>query len=194
MNKDPHYTKICRTPEEYSRELFVYRRGLPFIPGLIESQPPLTLVLERVDARPYLDHPGGFDPELLAETLAAFHLEFHKDDLSLCHHDNQPGNILYNGTTYYLIDFSDSIYCSPLHDLSHLMLFWAEEFEPAHFSSLVIALMNRYLEINPVPTGDWQIYLKNNMERFDDRRRRYARQARKNPLRAEVNRDFLKSI
>jgi aminoglycoside phosphotransferase (APT) family kinase protein len=194
MSKGPYYTKVCDTAEQYLRELFVYQKSLAFTPALIEAQPPLTLVLERVEGCAYLDHPEGFDPELLAATLAAFHLAFPSGELCLCHHDNQPGNILFNGSDYYFLDFSDSLYSSPLHDLTHMLLFWAEEFEPSRFERLVNSFMSRYLEISPVPTAEWQPYLKSNIERFDERRRLYARKAHRDLLRAEVNRDFLRNL
>ncbi len=185
------YTKLCKSEQAYCRELEVYAKALPFTPKLLAAHPPGTLILEKLDAIPYLDYAEGFNPELLAETLAAFHLAFQNGDRTLCHHDNQPGNILFNGKQYYFIDFSDSLYENPLHDITHLLLFWAEEFETSLFGGLCHRFMAQYLSQNSIATGSFTHYLQANIIRFDERRNRYCKRQARNPARTIENRNLL---
>ncbi|MDP2172497.1 MAG: phosphotransferase [Candidatus Cloacimonadaceae bacterium] len=176
----------------FYRELTVYQRHLPATPKLLGFVEPLEIVLERISGIPYTDDPDGFDSALLAKRIAAFHLSSFDGDKCLCHIDNQPKNILYDGNDYYLIDFSDSRFETPEYDLSHLMLFWADMFEPARMQSLVGQFLSEYQKLASLDSDRWESCLRQNILRFDERRAQYNK---KPPLLTiemiSENRDYL---
>ncbi len=194
MNPDKaqkYYLKQCKTNLAFERELYVYNLGLDCVPRLIEAVEPLGLKLELVSGVPYFDYPGGFDPQLLAKTIAGFHLCTLKDGRALCHHDNQPGNILYDGDRYYLIDFSDSIHEVIEHDITHLLLFWAEEYRISVFCDLVQRFIVEYSGMITIDYDRFGECLHKNIKRFDDRRQEFVKLKRKNALEADQNRRWL---
>lgn len=190
----PIYQKRCRDSIAWENELKVYRMSLSCTPRLIRTEAPDLIEVEYIDALPYLDAVNGFDPQLLAITLSSFHQSITLDDMVLCHHDNQPGNILYNGVQYWFIDFSDSMLEYPEHDISHLLLFWAEEFESEKFCVLCHNFLDTYQIYKALDPKRFQDKLQENIIRFDERRKRYSRMIRKNAPRAEQNRKALSSF
>lgn len=171
--------KRFRFPEAYFRELSVYRLGLRITPRLLDRHEPEWIALERVDGIPYLNSDSGFDPALLARAVAALHGSRSDNGLCLCHIDNQPGNILWNGQRYMLLDFADSRFDRPETDVSHLLLFWAEEYEPDLFMHLASAFIAAYQQTRKLDTSQWQSCLQDSRERFYTRRARYCKAAPK---------------
>ncbi len=172
--------KHFRRPEEFYRELEVYKLGLEITPKLLDNHEAVWIATSRVDGIPYLDSPDGFDPALLASTISALHSSIIKDGMCLCHIDNQPGNLLWNGQRYYLIDFADSRLDLPETDITHLLLFWAEESEPQRFRSMARNFLTAYRETTGMRTHLWdqEVWnqcLEQSRRRFYERRLRYGK-------------------
>ncbi len=176
MKSDNHtYLKQFRNPDKFNAELQVYQLGLPMIPKLLDYQEPDWLKMQRIDGLPYLDTEGGFKPHLLGETIANFHLATKDGEKCICHIDNQPQNILWNGERYFLIDFSDSYHHFPEFDISHLLLFWAAEFPFSLFEPAAIKFLKAYNRILPINTKRWESCVLESISSFDERRRRYGK-------------------
>lgn len=172
--------KHFRRPEEFYRELEVYKLGLEITPRLLDNHEAVWIAVSRVDGIPYLDSPDGFDPALLASTISALHSSIIKDGMCLCHIDNQPGNLLWNGQRYYLIDFADSRLDLPETDITHLLLFWTEEFGPEMFRSLAGEFVMAYRvaagkETSLRDPNLWKLCLTQSRRRFYERRLRYGK-------------------
>lgn len=166
--------KYFADPEDFARELRVYQLRLAMIPALLDFREPEWILLARVQGRPYLD--GDLreeDVSRLAETIAAFHQATLQEGLCLCHWDNQPRNILDDGVSFHLIDFSESRFAPLEDDLTHLLLFWASEFSPSRLARLARAFVQTYPRLIPLETGRWQTSLAESRQRFDLRRARH---------------------
>ncbi|MDD2331496.1 MAG: phosphotransferase [Candidatus Cloacimonetes bacterium] len=191
----PIFRKQCETELEFWKELSIYRSKLSYTPRLLGIGDDHTLILEAVDGVPYLDFLPIFDARLLGRTISSFHRTFQVSDRkTLCHHDNQPGNILYSGTQYYLIDFSEIQVNFPEHDISHLFLFWSEEFNLEQMVGLSRDFLEEYLVSSNLAQDKWNCCLSENLIRFDRRRARYCKPLRKNESFSAQNREFLKSL
>jgi len=127
------------------------------------------ITTKRIKGKAYLDA-ANFSAGDLAKAIAEFHQAGSKGDRCLCHYDNQPQNILMSGSDYYFIDFSDSKIDYPEADISHLLLFWAEEFGYMDFIGLAISFIDSYQTIIPLDAKRWQRYLRKSILRFDHRR------------------------
>lgn len=173
--------KRFERPEECHRELGVYELGLEFTPMLIESRPLEWIAISKEAGIPYLNSDSGFDTVLLARTVAALHKAAERDGLCLCHVDNQPANILWNGQRYVLIDFADSRMDHPESDISHLLLFWAEEYEPELFGRLAAEFINTYHLLHPLDQSLWRQCLSRSRDRFYERRWRFCKALPKLP-------------
>lgn len=191
---DHYYVKRCSSREEFERELFIYNLKMPYTPKLIAVKEPDTIVLERVEGRPYLDLKSKWNAKLLAETISEFHYASLDYDTVMCHHDNQPGNILYDGKRFYLVDFSDTCRNRAEHDITHLMLFWAEEFREDIFEKKCDVFLREYQENLLLSAEWWKKHLKLNIARFDKRRKEFNKLPPKNILRTNYNRKMLKEM
>ena len=87
--------------------------------------------------------------------------------------DNQPQNILLAGNKYYFIDFSDSRRDFPEVDVTHLLLFWAEEYPFMDFIARAGSFLNRYQQDITLERDRWSRSLKESIIRFDERRAKY---------------------
>lgn len=158
-------------------ELFVYQSDFPFRPELIEVRKPYTLVLERVEGIPYLDADSLTDIMIskLAQAINRFHNITCLEEKVLCHWDNQPRNILWNEKKqkYYLLDFEDIRLAPPEADLSHLLLFWAEEISHTEFSNAVSTIISQYQKTRKLSPAVWQKEARKARQRFDSRRKRH---------------------
>jgi hypothetical protein len=108
-----------------------------------------------------------------------FHQHSFDGSSALCHIDNQPKNILYDGKGYWLVDFSDSRLEAPEYDLTHLFLFWVEEFPTPHLRHYVISFLTAYAEIIQPRAQAWRGCMIANIKRFDERRGRFNHLFRK---------------
>lgn len=169
------YIKHFSNPEQFASELKVYQLGLPMIPKLLGFQEPDTLSIQRIAGLPYLDADAGFNPQLLGQTIAQFHRATLTGDKCLCHIDNQPKNILWDGESYFLIDFCDSHFAYPECDISHLLLFWAEDFPHSVFAPASIKFLKAYNRIIPIHPKRWESCVVESISRFDARRRLYGK-------------------
>ncbi len=174
------HTKQCGTDREFGNELFVYRTAYPYKAELIEILQPRTLVLKRIEGIPYLDAPEPSDklPAELAKAVAALHQLAVVEEKVLCHWDNQPRNILWDGERrkIWLLDFAEIRLAEPEADLAHLLLFWAEQLDQAAFAAKAGLFLGSYKGPVRLSPERWEKAYRNAVARFDGRRRRHNRQ------------------
>lgn len=183
MNEKPHLviyptviTKLFDDFEQYQNELKVYSLNIPHVPRMLSHGEAngfdggiWTITTNRVKGKPYLDDPS-FDASRLATSLAEFHSFSLSKGKCLCHMDNQPKNILLSGNEFFFVDFSDSRVDYPETDVSHLLLFWAEEFTYMEFIAIAGCFLNSYQQIIALDSKRWTKQLKLSISRFDFRR------------------------
>ena len=187
--------KHFNDPTHFRRELLVYQKNLAVTPKLLEYDTPRTIVLERLDAIPYLDVQPRFPAQLLAEAIAVLHGSETDSERCFCHIDNQPKNILMSHNRCYLIDFADSKLDLPETDLTHLMLFWAEIYSPEIMAEICIAFLKYYIGPVKLQAPRWEHCLKSSIRRFDKRRRKFRpSHVCANSAQTEQNRVFLHRI
>ncbi|HOH46747.1 MAG TPA: phosphotransferase [Candidatus Cloacimonadota bacterium] len=167
--------KKFSTREAFDAEMRVYRSQFPFCPKLFNLKAPAWINLQRIDGVPYLDKAETLDPKLLAEVIATLHLNFMEEGITLCHWDNSPGNILACGDRYYLIDFEDSRYDHPEHDLTHLLLFWLEAFEESRFLELKKEFLDVYQTHIKLDKARWEQAIPQSLNRFVQRRKQHSK-------------------
>ena len=140
------------------------------VPALLDYEAPLWIKMLHVTGWPYLNDLASFNPATLGSTLAQFHLATFQDGHCLCHIDNQPANILFDGTDYFFIDFGDSHNDTPETDLTHLLLFWASDLPTDVFSNLARQFLSAYHSLLPIYVSAWEAALTTSISRFDGRR------------------------
>ncbi len=177
INQDT-VSKLFDVQASYERELRVYQADLPHVPELIASgktdQDTWFITCRRVMGEAYLDT-EDFSAAGLGKALAEFHQASLDEEKCLCHIDNQPQNILLAGSDYYFVDFSDSREDFPEVDLSHLLLFWAEEYRLGDFRVLVESFLASYEKLIKLNATRWKDSLRQNIKVFEDRRARHGK-------------------
>lgn len=192
------YTKVCSTQRKFNNELFVYQSAFPDKPKLLEILAPRTLILEKVEAIPYLDVPE-FTEEMavkLAQTIARLHSVARLDDEVLCHWDNQPKNILWSEhkRKFYLVDFEDIRLNYPEADLTHLFLFWADTSDLDCLYSKLCIFLHEYSVLINIKSATWKRAIRNAIGRFDARRRRFGKSLSSGKSNQKEYRDCLSRI
>lgn len=195
MELFPDYIiKHFSDPWEYRKEYAMYCLHLPMLPVLLDYEEDKSLKLQRIYGQPYMDNPNGFNPEVLAATIASFHLATLQDDTCICQFDNQPANILQNEEGFHLIDFGDSRRDYPELDISHLLLFWAADVPSVLFSNYCELFLAEYAKHLTLNDNRWRSYLDKNIQAFDNRRRLYNKPGGKNLPEIQLsNRLFLQN-
>lgn len=191
-------TKLFEKNQDYLAELRVYESNAPHVPKLLSHGKARTLddylwyiTTNRVKGKAYMDE-SDFSPALLGKALAEFHFSSLKDGKCLCHMDNQPKNILFDGAEYYFVDFSDSKYDTPETDVSHLLLFWAEEYPYMDFIRIAGCMLNSYQQLLSLKPDRWEKTMPKSIKRFDARRTMFnKRQASEH---SEKNRNWLSAV
>lgn len=191
-------TKLFQDKSTFERELLVYQAALPHIPKLVAFNQAdyqglniWYITAQRIKGRSYLDA-ELFSPADLAKAIAEFHIASAQAEKCLCHIDNQPQNILLSGSEYFFIDFSDSKVDYPETDVSHLLLFWAEEYNYINFIAKAGEFLNTYQNLNPLSGNRWQSCLKNSIIRFDHRRKHHNK--RSHAIDTRENREWLQEV
>jgi len=92
---------------------------------------------------------------------------------------------------FCFIDFSDARLDHPENDVSHLMLFWAEEFDVSKFAFLTSVFVSSYTRQVNLNKKIWLLLLRENIERFDRRRKIYNKIPDRVPKNRSENRELL---
>jgi thiamine kinase-like enzyme len=192
-------SKLFDDEKAYLRELDVYKSDLPHVPKLISSgraevmgEQYWYITIKRIMGKSYLDQ-QSFSAGNLALAIAEFHLASMVKDKCLCHIDNQPQNILLAGSDFYFVDFSDSRMDFPEIDISHLLLFWAEEYSYISFIELASGFLGKYQNQIILDSRRWQKSLKSNIKTFDKRRAEHGKSTIPSQAR-DQNRNWLLQI
>lgn len=191
---DSSAIKYFDNADEWARELSVYQSALPHVPKLWDhgTAPVHFIELTRIAGIPYLDQPD-FPIAALAAAIADFHLAtLESSGGCLCHIDNQPKNILLSNGDYYLLDFSDARIDYPETDISHLLLFWAAEFEHSDFIRKARVFLSKYQRAVPLRTKRWNELLEQNIALFDARRMKHGKGLHSGQE-MELNRQWLRA-
>lgn len=185
--------KICNSTKEFKKELYIYKKNLPFTPKLLDHNRRNMLVLEEIDGSRIGDliYP---DFSKLATLFFQLHSLERKNDHCICHIDNNPKNYLCDikNHKYYMIDFSSWEFDYPETDLIHFLLFWASIFDHSTFTKAFEQFKNSYqacYAINPI---QWEILLPDLIEKFDLRREKFGKYEY-NPD-TKKNRNLMKKI
>lgn len=191
-------TKIFDSYRSFENELRVYGLKLPHVPHMLSHGEAegidgkiWYITTQRVKGKAYLDE-NSFDPSRLAHCIADFHEASLNKGKCLCHIDNQPKNILVSGADFFFVDFSDSIMDFPETDITHLLLFWAEEFAYLDFIGIAGCFLNSYQQRISLDPKRWRKALKHSITRFDERRMRYNKKTAASD--SEKNRNWLEAV
>jgi thiamine kinase-like enzyme len=191
-------TKIFDLHQRYKTELMVYKLNIPHVPQMLSHGEACGIegdawyiTIQRIKGKPYLDE-ETFNATRLGAALADFHGASLNKGKCLCHIDNQPKNILVSGSDFFFVDFSDSIMDFPETDITHLLLFWAEEVAYLDFIGIAGCFLNSYQQRISLDPKRWRKALKQSITRFDERRLRYNKKA---PARdSGKNRNWLEAV
>ncbi|MCB5278528.1 MAG: phosphotransferase [Candidatus Cloacimonetes bacterium] len=191
-------TKTFSNKDLYKNELFVYKLNIPHVPKLLSygqteamNSNLWYITTKRVKGKPYLDE-SFFNASQMGLAVAEFHKASLTSNKCLCHFDNQPKNILLTGSVYYFVDFTDSKIDFPETDITHLLLFWADEFDYKEFINLVTSFLNAYQRIISLDPNRWATCLNNSISRFDKRRQLFHKTT--HSKHREINRCWLSEI
>ena len=169
QKKKKQVIKICQTPKQFQKEIYIYRKNFDFTPKLLDDDGKNTLILEYIPAKSItnLVKPNF---SKIAKIIAEFHLSENKRGKCICHFDNNPKNYLF-AEKYYMLDFSNWKYDYPEIDLIHFLLFWASIYKTSQFEIIFrefISGYKKYAQINPL---EWELLIPEITERFDSRRK-----------------------
>ncbi|NQT65814.1 MAG: phosphotransferase [FCB group bacterium] len=183
--------KICNSPKMFRKELYIYKKKIPFTPRLIDNDGKNTLILEYIDGIPIMDlEQPNFAK--ITELFINLHSLESKGSKSICHFDNNPKNYLFSNGKYYMLDFSDWIYDYPETDLIHFLLFWASTYNFDKFKYAFEQVVNTYRSKRMINPLEWELMIPEIISRFDSRRREFGK--KQNHPDISENREMLKNI
>jgi serine/threonine protein kinase len=191
------YTKICRSEQAFHNELLIYRSDYPYKADLLAVHEPDTIILQHLEATPYLD--SGTQLSIIIPQLAiavgALHRLSTNREFAMCHGDNQPKNILWseNEQKVYLVDFEDVHPDCAEADITHLFLFWGELLPETDFR-LAVQLFLQHYTGSVLSNDRWQRELLLSIRRFTDRRTKFQKTERRDNPDAAANREYLKQF
>ena len=183
--------KICKTPNMFKNELYIYQKNLPFTPRLLDHNGKNTLMLEHLEGQ-NIGEMESPDFGALAELLQALHKLEYDGGKCICHLDNNPKNYLFCGGRYYMIDFSEWNYDHPESDLIHFLLFWASIYDAEAFRKAFRQLIDTYLNKGTINPLEWEMLIPEIIIRFDSRREKFGK-SEPNPD-VSINREIIKNI
>jgi tRNA A-37 threonylcarbamoyl transferase component Bud32 len=185
--------KYCRSQEDCANELRVYRLKLAYTPELIRIIDDRTIEIARIRGKT-LSAELNFDPFRIGRMLSALHEAKSKDDLVLSHIDTNPRNYLIEDRSgdYYYIDFSESRYSYPEHDLINFLLFWAAILPNNKFINVMHDLLNGYNTTILFDRDREKSLFPEWIEIFDNRRKQYGKTPCLNEEWQKRNRQYLR--
>ncbi len=183
--------KICNSPKMFKKELYIYKKKLPFTPKLIDNDGKNTLILEYLDGSSIIDlvKPNFIE---ITELMVKLHSLESKGDKCICHNDNNPNNYLYANGKYYMLDFSEWIYDYPEIDLIHFLLFWASEYNSDKFKFIFEQIVSTYRAKRMINPLEWELMIPEVIVKFDSRRRKFGKKQTHPDI--AKNREFLRNI
>jgi len=185
--------KICNSPAEFQKELFIYKKELEFIPKLIDHDRRIKLILQYIPGQRVSDMEKPDFPKL-AELFLKLHKVARKQQLIICQVDTNPKNYLFWKGKYYMLDFSEWSWQLPEVDLINFLLFWASRQKDYQFRQNCKSFLNSYHQENTINVIEWEMLLTELIQKFDWRRKNFGKKER--TLNSDVgkNRDYLQNI
>ena len=173
--------KICNSPKEFQKELYVYQKNFFFTPKLLDNDGKNTLILEYIHGIPIIDLAKP-DFAKIAGIISKLHSSENKLGKCICHFDNNPKNYIF-ADDYYMLDFSLWRYDYPETDLIHFLLFWASIYKSNTFKTIFREFMDSYQQTSVINQIEWELLMPEVIERFDARRRKFGKK--------EINPDLI---
>lgn len=192
VNKEKRQViKICNSPEMFKKELYIYKKKLPFTPRLLDNDGKNTLILEYIEGIPIIDLAQP-DFVKITQLLISLHSIESKQGKCICHFDNNPNNYIFANSKYYMLDFSEWVYDFPETDLIHFLLFWASSYNAAKFKAVFKQVTNTYKEKRMINPLEWELMIPEIVSRFDARRSKFGKKQAHSDI--SKNREMLKNI
>jgi thiamine kinase-like enzyme len=184
--------KYFTSPEEFSRELQIYKQNPSFAPRLVGyNEKDLILILQYLEAETILQIEPDFGK--IAQLFYKLH-SFKKQTICLC--DVNPKNILFDipSRRYYLIDFSDWQFQPKEYDLVRFLLFWASIFPYDKFQEKATMFFDSYNQLFAIDYSLIQKFLHPAIVEFDTRRKKYNRKKAIITAEPDKNRQWISEI
>lgn len=175
INKEKkQVVKICNSSKMFKKELYIYKRKLPFIPKLLDNDGRITLMFEYIDGIPIMDMA---EPDFvkITQMFIGLHSLESKGDKCICHFDNNPKNYLFADGRYYMLDFSEWVYDYPETDLIHFLLFWASSCDNNKFNNILEEVIITYRSKRMINSLEWKLMIPEIFYRFDSRRKKFGK-------------------
>ena len=192
INKEKRQViKICNSSKMFKKELYIYKKKLPYTPKLIDNDSKNTLILEYLNGISIMDmtEPNFIE---ITELMVNLHSLESKNDKCICHFDNNPKNYLFANGKYYMLDFSEWIYDYPETDLIHFLLFWASAYSSDKFKFIFEQVISTYRTKRMINPLEWELMIPEIVLRFDSRRRRFGKKQTHPDI--SINREILRNI
>lgn len=183
--------KICKSPEMFKNELYIYQKKLSFTPRLLDHDGKNTLILEYIEGIP-IGELAEPDFGKIADLFLQLHSLENKKDLVICHYDNNPKNYLFSKGRYYFIDFDEWRYQKPEFDLIHFLLFWASIYSRPKFEIAYKKFISSYMQKGSINPLEWELMIPEVIDIFDNRRIKYGKLEYNTDV--SLNRERLKNI
>lgn len=166
--------KIARDPLAWKQEYTAYSLGLSCLPKLLDYEEHVSLTIERIHGV-VAGQQTSPDWSALGTAYGVLHQESFSNKLSLCHKDTNPRNYLYvaEQQRYFLIDFEDSDYDTPLYDVIHVLLILASRYESDCFPIHMESFLSLYPTTELIQPKEWQSTCIRVQSLFDARRKIY---------------------
>lgn len=185
--------KICNSPSEFKKELYIFEKSLDNIPKLINHDNRIKLVLEYIPGKRLLDMSNPNFSQIATLFSELHSVERHKNKV-ICQVDTNPRNYLGYKGKYFMLDFAEWEYNEPEVDLINFLLFWASMQRDYKFRNTCHEFLNSYHQQCPINVIEWEILLADLIEKFDWRRSIYCKKERTLTPDTATNREYLANI
>jgi len=185
--------KICNSPAEFQKELFIYKKELEFTPKLIDHDKRMKLILQYIPGQRVADI-GKPDFSKLAKLFLKLHKVGKKQNQVICQVDTNPKNYLVWDGKYYMLDFSEWSWQLPEVDLINFLLFWASRQTDYQFRQTCDIFLNTYLRESSINMIEWELLLAELTQKFDWRRKNFGKKERIFNSDVGKNRNYLQNI
>ncbi|MBT3755294.1 MAG: hypothetical protein HOG24_03325 [Candidatus Cloacimonetes bacterium] len=183
--------KICDSPKMFKKEMYIYKKRLPFTPKLIDNDGKNTLMLEYIEGTPVMDLAQPNFAKI-TELFINLHSLESKNGKCICHYDNNPKNYLFAEGKYYMLDFSEWVYDYPETDLIHFLLFWASAYNSVKFKHVFEQVISTYKAKRMINPLEWELIIPEIILRFDSRRIEFGKKQTHPDI--TKNREILRNI
>ncbi|MDN5353904.1 MAG: hypothetical protein PWQ09_660 [Candidatus Cloacimonadota bacterium] len=185
--------KICNSPAEFQKEVYIYQKNLDFTPKLIDHDGRIKLILQFIPGETIAQIKNPDFSELAKLFLQLHRLE-QRDGKVICHIDTNPRNYIKWQQQYYMLDFAEWQWQLPEVDLINFLLFYASEQQKDQFRKTCESFLRTYHEESTINVIEWELLLAELILKFDRRRKIFCKKEHSLSSDVNINRNFLKDI